>query len=115
MNEKWKVTWDAGANRRPAPNVNNASVPPPLADNAEFDVVGYFIPPGKTEAQEYWGELPDGNWVALTYNSQVRAVRVVEEQPPGVPNEIPVTVTIGANIGSAVYMAEPVTVIARKV
>lgn len=73
--DRWKATWDKGLNKRPAPNTNNVAVGV-IADNAEFDVMGYFIPDGKTEVQERWGRLPDGYWVALVHNSQVRAVLV---------------------------------------
>jgi GH25 family lysozyme M1 (1,4-beta-N-acetylmuramidase) len=85
--DKWKATWDGGCNKRPAPNTNNTPVGV-IPDNTEFDVVDYFIPVGRTEAQERWGKLINGYWVALVYNSQPRAVPVGEPTPES-PAEFP--------------------------
>lgn len=83
MSDTWKVTWENGANRRPAPSANNSPVPPPLNNGEEFEVVEYSIPNGKTQEQEYWGKLTSGLWVALTYNSQPRAVKLTTPPPTG--------------------------------
>lgn len=96
--ERWKVTWDNGANRRPQPNVNNDPITPKLLDNAEFDVIGYHVPPGMTEAQERWGRLVDLTWVALTYNSLPRAVLVSAPPPPA--EVAPAEITVRLNDGS---------------
>lgn len=85
--DRWKVTWDAGCNKRPEPNTSNIAVGV-IPDNTEFDVIGYHVPAGKTPEQERWGRLVDLNWVALTYNSQVRAV-LVSAPPPPVEIKIP--------------------------
>ena len=96
--DRWKATWDAGLNKRPGANTNNTPVGV-IPDNTEFNVVIYFIPTGKTAAQEYWGRLEDESWVALVYNSQVRAERVtVTPTPTPTPTPVlpvkPLNVTI---------------------
>lgn len=101
MSDTWKVIWDNGANKRPAPSVNNTPVPPPLNDGEEFQVVEYSTPDGKTQDQEYWGKLDSGLWVALTYNSQPRSSQVTTTPPTEPPSEVsdlPVTVILGDDV-----------------
>lgn len=101
MSDTWKVTWDNGANRRPAPNVNNSHVPPPLNNGDVFEVVEYSVPTGKTQEQERWGKLTDGLWVALIYNSQPRAAQVTTTpptEPPAEASDLPVTVILGDDV-----------------
>jgi GH25 family lysozyme M1 (1,4-beta-N-acetylmuramidase) len=78
---KYKVIWSSGCNIRPAANTNNTATGV-IPNGTEFDVTTRFIPPGKTEEQELWGQTLAG-WVALTYNSQPRAV--LASTPPTEP------------------------------
>jgi len=98
MSDTWKVTWENGANRRPAPSTNNNPVPPPLNNGEEFVVVEYSIPNGKTQEQEYWGKLTGGLWVALTYNSEPRALKLTTTPPPTGDLQVGLSITVNQQL-----------------
>lgn len=98
MSDTWKVTWNGGANRRPAPSTNNNPVPPPLNNGEEFVVVEYSIPNGKTQEQEYWGKLTGGLWVALTYNSEPRALKLTTTPPPTGDLQVGLSITVNQQL-----------------
>lgn len=77
---KYIVVWENGCNTRPEPNVNNQYINT-LPKGTEFEVSAWLVPAGKTAAQEEWGKLQTGAWVALTYSSQPRAVPVAVDPP----------------------------------
>lgn len=85
--DTYRVIWERGCNTRPEPNTNNTYITV-LPFGTEFDVIGYFIPEGKLAEQEIWGELANGQWVALVYAGSVRA-----EEVTGEPAEPPAEVT----------------------
>jgi hypothetical protein len=69
-----------------------------LNNGEEFVVVEYSIPNGKTQEQEYWGKLTGGLWVALTYNSEPRALKLTTTPPPTGDLQVGLSITVNQQL-----------------